>query len=80
MVLLKNNNNYLPINFTNKINNKVKKYAFAIIGPCANNSDCYQGDYQGNPIEYVSSIKSLAQQIHQLIGMKLTEWLDNLII
>eukprot|EP01084_Bolivina_argentea_P274618 468127_1 len=63
MVLLKNENNYLPINFTDKINNKIKKYAFIIIGPCANNTDCYSGDYQGNPIEYISPIKSLSQQI-----------------
>ena len=42
MVLVKNDNNVLPINFNNYNN-------WLVIGPCINNTVCYSGDYNAHP-------------------------------
>ena len=59
MVLLKNDNDVLPLNMSDIILNKKSKYAFSLIGPCVNNTACYSGDYVGNPLVYRSPLMAL---------------------
>eukprot|EP00490_Sorites_sp_Unknown_P005261 CAMPEP_0114675168 /NCGR_PEP_ID=MMETSP0191-20121206/47504_1 /TAXON_ID=126664 /ORGANISM="Sorites sp." /LENGTH=261 /DNA_ID=CAMNT_0001943973 /DNA_START=649 /DNA_END=1431 /DNA_ORIENTATION=+ len=59
MVLLKNDKDVLPLNMSDIILNKKKQYAFSLIGPCVNNTECYSGDYTGNPLVYRSPLMAL---------------------
>ena len=54
MILFKNTNNYLPLNF-----NQLKGKTIAVIGPCADNDICYPGDYTAVPLSYVSPLDAL---------------------
>ena len=52
MILLKNSNDnklHLPLPNGNIANNTIK---FAVVGPCADNIICYQGDYNAEPLNY----------------------------
>eukprot|EP01084_Bolivina_argentea_P034823 64499_1 len=54
MILFKNNNNYLPLDI-----GSIKIKTIAVIGPCANNSICYSGDYAAVPLYSISPLMAL---------------------
>lgn len=63
MILLKNdNNNKLHLPLSSGTNNT---YTFAVVGPCADNTICYQGDYNAEPLNYSTILNAFTNEYGQ---------------
>ena len=72
MILFKNEEHFLPLQL-----DKMKNAKVAVIGPCANNSVCYTGDYAAIPLEYLSPLDALQNNYADTLSIEYVAGCDD---